>query len=301
MHVRFRAKKIFLRPEGKCMRNLFQNKPLFIALIAVLLLVILVLVTGGDRSLSFLESTFGSVIQPVQTFASNASGAIIDFFQNLFNTTDADKENQQLKIYIAQLEQSMKDLEAIRQENHRLKELLSFIDQTGQLKYVSGSVIGKSQGIWFDTFTINLGRQHGVEKNMPVINQNGLVGRVSEVGATFSKVTALVDATNSVSVMVERTRDNAMVRGTLQAGSNSDLLELYYLSSSDVDLLPGDKIVTSGVGGIYPKGITVGEVIEVSRASDSQYNAVVKPAVDFRHIEEISVITGGDQQQEATP
>jgi rod shape-determining protein MreC len=120
-------------------------------------------------------------------------------------------------------------------------------------QYVTGTVIGRSQGIWFDTFTISVGRSQGVEKNMPVVNANGLVGRVSEVGATWCKVIALVDSSTNVSVMVERTRDNGMVRGLLEAGTATDSLELYYLPS-DSDLTPGDKIVTSGIGGLYPKG-----------------------------------------------
>lgn len=277
------------------MHNFLKNKPLVIAIAAVLVLVILIAVTGGDRTLSWLESTLGSVVQPVQTFASNASGAIIDFFENMFRTTDADKENEQLKVYIAQLEQSVNELEALRQENDRLKSLLSFVDEIKDYKYVTGTVIGKNQGIWFDVFTINLGRQHGVEKDMPVINENGLVGRVSEVGATWSKVTSLTDATVSVSVMVERTRDNAMVRGRLTSGANAAQLELYYLYSDSNDLVPGDQIITSGVGGTYPKGIPVGEVVEVSRNSDNQSNAIIEPSVDFHRIEEVSVIIDATQ------
>lgn len=273
------------------MRNLFQNKPLLIALIAVVLLALLAVLTSGDRTLSFVESTVGTVLQPVQSFASRASDAIIDFVENVFNTTEADLENQQLKVYVSQLEQSLNEMNSLRAENERLKSLLAYADSTPDLTYVSGSVIGRSQGIWFDTFTINVGRSQGVEKNMPVVNADGLVGRVSEVGATWSKVIALIDSSMNVSVMVERTRDSGMVRGLLQAGNSSDTLELYYLPS-DSDLMPGDKIVTSGIGGLYPKGLIVGEVTEVSRSSDTQSNAVVQPSVDFRHIEELMVVVG---------
>ncbi len=273
------------------MRNLFKNKPLLIALIAVLLLALLAVLTSGDRTLSFVESTVGTVLQPVQGFASRASDAIIDFVENVFNTTEADLENQQLKVYVSQLEQSLNEMDSLRAENERLKSLLAFANSTPDLTYVSGTIIGRSQGIWFDTFTINVGRSQGVEKNMPVVNADGLVGRISEVGATWSKVIALIDSSMNVSVMVERTRDSGMVRGLLQAGNSSDTLELYYLPS-DSDLMPGDKIVTSGIGGLYPKGLIVGDVTEVSRSSDTQSNAVVRPSVDFRHIEELMVVVG---------
>lgn len=273
------------------MRNLLKNKPLLIALVAVVLLLVLAMVSGGDRTVTFFESVTGSVLQPISGFASRASDAIIGFFENVFNTTDADQENLQLKVRVSQLEQSLAELEALRQENERLKSLLAFADSTPDLTYVTGMVIAHSQGIWFDTFTINVGRNHGVEKNMPVVNESGLVGRVTQVGATWSKVVSLIDSSTSVSVMVERTRDSGMVRGLLQPGTSIDTLELYYLPA-DSDLVPGDKIVTSGIGGLYPKGLPVGTVLEVSRSDEAQSNATIQPMVDFRHIEEIMVVVG---------
>lgn len=273
------------------MRRLLENKPLLIALIAVLLLLLLAALTSGGRTLTFVESTVGTVLQPVQSFASRASDSIISFMENLLNTTDADIENQKLKVYVSQLEQSLSEMDSLRAENERLKQLLSFADSTPALTYVTGSVIGRSQGIWFDTFTINLGRSQGVEKNMPVVNANGLVGHVTDVGATWSKVVAIIDSSVSVSVMVERTRDSGMVRGMLEAGNDADRLELYYLPS-DSDLIPGDKIVTSGIGGIYPKGILVGEVLSVSRSGESESNALIQPSADFRHLEELMVVIG---------
>lgn len=273
------------------MRKLVKNKPLIIAVCAILLLVVLSAISSGSRTVTFVESAVGTVLQPVQSFASSASDAIIGFVQRVFNTTDADLENQQLKVRISQLEESAREMESLRIENDRLKGMLNFVESMPDLEYVSGSVIGRSQGIWFDLFTANVGRSQGVEKNMPVINASGLVGRVTSVGATWCKVAALIDSSMSVSVMVERTRDNGMVRGLLQSGNDTDELELYYLPA-DSDLVPGDKILTSGIGGIYPKGILIGEVKEVSRSATTEHNAIVTPAVDFRHIEEIIIITG---------
>lgn len=273
------------------MRNIFRNKPLLIALIAVILLLILAMASAGDRTATFFEDAAGGILKPVQSFASGASDAIIDFFENVFNTTDADQENKQLKVYISQLEQSLAEMETVKEENKRLKGLLSYADSTPDIEYVSGMVIAHSQGMWFDTFTINLGRNHGVQKNMPVLNAQGLVGRVTQVGATYSKVVTIIDSSMSVSVMIERTRDSGMVRGRLEAGNAEDTLELYYLSV-DSDLLPGDKVVTSGIGGIYPKGMLVGSVLEVSRSGENESNAIVAPAADFRRIEEIMVAIG---------
>ena len=268
-------------------------------LAAVILLVILIFATTGDRTVSWMESAVGSVAQPVQTFATNVSNSVIGFFERVFNVTDADKENEQLRLRVAQLEQAEYELEQLRLENERLKELLNYSQSNENYNYVTATIIAKGQGVWFDSFTINAGRKHGIEKNMPVVNSFGLVGRVTDVGATWAKVTSIIDSRSTVSVMVERTRDGAMVQGVLENGSKA-ALELYYLPSGS-DLVPGDVIVTNGLGGVFPKGITIGTVTEVTRTNDNnadERNALVEPTVDFNHLEEVMVIVSSEEQSE---
>lgn len=272
------------------MRGILKNKPLIIMLIAILLLGILAFVTSADRSVSWIESTLGSVIQPVQSFAAKASNGIISFVQKVFKTSDADKELEQLQVRMAQLEQAADENAKLKAENERLKKLLNYVETLENYEYVTAVVTGNSQGVWFETFTINAGRNKGIEKDMPVVCAEGLVGRVIEVGANWSKVTAIIDPSSEVSVMVERTRDIGVVRGSFSATSDNQL-DLYFLPSG-FDLVPGDKIVTSGMSSIFPKTITVGTVSEVTRrsAEGSQSNAIIEPAVDFGHLEEVLVL-----------
>ena len=272
------------------MRGILKNKPLIIMLIAILLLGILAFVTSADRSVSWIESTLGSVIQPVQSFAAKASNGIISFVQKVFKTSDADKELEQLQVRMAQLEQAADENAKLKAENERLKKLLNYVETLENYEYVTAVVTGNSQGVWFETFTINAGRNKGIEKDMPVVCAEGLVGRVIEVGANWSKVTAIIDPSSEVSVMVERTRDIGVVRGSFSATSDNQL-ERYFLPSG-FDLVPGDKIVTSGMSSIFPKTITVGTVSEVTRrsAEGSQSNAIIEPAVDFGHLEEVLVL-----------
>ncbi|MDD6720740.1 MAG: rod shape-determining protein MreC [Clostridiales bacterium] len=272
------------------MRGILKNKPLIIMLIAILLLGILAFVTSADRSVSWIESTLGSVIQPVQSFAAKASNGIISFVQKVFKTSDADKELEQLQVRMAQLEQAADENAKLKAENERLKKLLNYVETLENYEYVTAVVTGNSQGVWFETFTINAGRNKGIEKDMPVVCAEGLVGRVIEVGANWSKATAIIDPSSEVSVMVERTRDIGVVRGSFSATSDNQL-ELYFLPSG-FDLVPGDKIVTSGMSSIFPKTITVGTVSEVTRrsAEGSQSNAIIEPAVDFGHLEEVLVL-----------
>ena len=125
---------------------------------------------------------------------------------------------------------------------------------------------------------------------MTVIASKGLVGRVSEVGYDWCKVTCIIDSSSIVPILVERTRDNCMARGLLEGTRGNASMELYYLPSDRTNLEPGDIVVTSGIDGIYPKGILVGTVTEVF--VEGEINAVISPSVDFMHLEEVAVILG---------
>jgi len=269
-----------------------------IMLVAILLLGVLAFASSADRSVTWMESALGSVVQPVQTFAAKASNGIISFFQRVFKTTDADKELEQLRVRLAQLETAEEENERLKAENERLKELLNYTETLGDYQFVTATVIGNSQGVWFEVFTINAGRNKGIEKNMAVVSSSGLVGRVTEVGATWSKVTSIIDTSSEVSVMVERTRDVGIAHGLFSINEDNQL-ELYYLPSG-YDLVPGDVIVTSGMSDIFPKGILVGTVSEVERLTAEnaagKRNAIIVPSVDFGHLEEVLVIVGAAQE-----
>lgn len=287
------------------MNGFFRSRGFIVILAVVAVLSVLIAATYRDRAkVSFIEDAVNSVVKPVQSFSVRASNSIAGFFERVFSSTDLDKENEQLKVRLAQYEIIESELETIREENTRLKELLNYTDITDNYSYITSTVIGKSQGIWFSEFTLNAGRKHGVEENMAVVNSEGLVGRVSSVSATTCKVVAIIDGTSDISVMVERTRDYGFARGILSTNSD-ETLELYYLPSG-YDLVPGDTIVTSGIGGIFPKGIAVGTVTEVSRASDNateERNAIIEPAVDFLRLEEVMIVKVDEQEQnkEETP
>jgi rod shape-determining protein MreC len=276
-------------------RNI-KNKPLIITIISLVVLIVLVLITSGDRTVSWIESAAGAIFSPVQSFASSVSSGIVKFFSELFNTTDLDRENEQLKARIATLEVEVAQLNELKKENERLKELLSYAEETINDEYVTARVIANSGNVWFDTFTLNAGREHGVSVGDPVVNNQGLVGIVSEVGATWCKVRGIIDPQASVGVLVERTRDNGFVRGVLASGKDGNMVELYFLPSGS-DLIPGDKIITNGLGSEkIPKGLVIGTVSEVMRVSGmgtNEANAIITPAVDFAHIEDVIIIVGG--------
>ena len=141
-------------------------------LIALLLLGVLAFASSADRSVTWVESSLGSVVQPVQTFAAKASNAIISFFQRVFKTTDADKELEQLRVRLAQLETAEEENERLKAENERLKMLLNYTETLGDYQFVTATVIGNSQGVWFEVFTINAGRNKGIDRKSTRLNSS---------------------------------------------------------------------------------------------------------------------------------
>ncbi|MBQ7091106.1 MAG: rod shape-determining protein MreC [Clostridia bacterium] len=280
------------------MGGFFRSRGFVIMLAVIAALAILIAVTYDRVQVTFIEDAVNSVLSPIQSFSVKASNSIIDFFERVFSSTDLDKENEQLKVQLAQYEIIENELNTLREENERLKGLLNYTDITQNYTYVTARVIGKSQGVWFSEFTVNAGRNDGVMENQAVVNSKGLVGRVSSVSANTCKVTSIIDSTSDVSVMVERTRDYGFARGILNVDKN-EKLELYYLPSG-YDLVPGDNILTSGIGGIFPKGIAIGTVTEVSRANEDteDRNAIIQPAVDFLRLEEVMIVNMEEQEEE---
>ncbi|MBR5947974.1 MAG: rod shape-determining protein MreC [Clostridia bacterium] len=274
-------------------RSAPNKKPIIITIAAAALLLVLVLIGAGASRANFFENTLGSVLAPVQSAATSVSNAVGGFFRNIFNTTDADAENAKLKSELALKNRSLVEMEELRKENERLRELLGFAESAGIENGVTARVIGRPSGVYFRMFTLGAGSSSGVDINMPVVCAEGLVGIVTEVGSNWCKVTAVVDSTVAVPVIVERTRDTCIAHGVLNPSGNENRMELHYLPADRRDLVPGDVLITSGIGGVYPKGIRLGTVTEVMTGENSSIDAYIAPSVDFAHIEELLIVTGG--------
>ena len=270
----------------------WRNRPLMITIIVVILLLVVLIVTAGENNMSGTESFVGSIFTPIQRALYSATDAIGDFFERMFSGSALQTENLELRARVAELEGQLADYNEIKAENERLSALLNFDTSKQELEFVTARVIGSNApGHWFNIFIIDAGLSQGIVVNMPVINGDGLVGRVVDVGAGFSRVMAIIDSSSGVSGIVERTRDYGILTGLAGSGDEDTLMEMGNLPL-DADLMPGDTVITSGLAGIFPKGLPIGEVTEVRPSKDGMRNqAVVTPWVDFEHLEEVMIIT----------
>ncbi len=274
------------------MLPIWRNRPLMMTIIVVIILLVLLIMTAGENNMTGTESIIGSILSPIQGALYSATDAISDFFSRMFSGADLQAENLELQAKVAELEGQLQDYNDLKLENERLAALLNFDTTTEEIEYVTARVSGKDFGHWFNIFIINAGLSKGIQVDMPVINNDGLIGRVVDVGANWSRVMTVVDSKSGVSALVERTRDNGILTGTISTGDeNNAILKMSYLPL-DADLVPGDTVITNGLAGVFPKGLRIGEVTEVSPSSDGMNNeAVVTPWVDFYHLEEVMVIT----------
>ena len=208
---------------------------------------------------------------------------------------ELEAENAALRRRNAELEAAARQAEKDSEENKRLRELLNLREQRRDLSdFEAAFVTEHTVTNWTSSLTLNKGTAHGVEVNDSVIDETGaLVGVVSEVGYTWCAVLTIVDTDTSLGAQVFRTKDLGLAQGDFSLmGKNR--LRLCFLPA-DCELLGGDLVETSGLGGYYPEELVIGSVLEVKRddtGSDSY--AVVVPAVDFDALTEVFIIKSFD-------
>ena len=272
----------------------FKIRSWMVAALVLLALLVALVVTmqGKSSSIDGAQSAVSTTVSPVMAFFNRRTDALNRFFQRMLGNQDIDREAAQLRDQVLVLTQENVQMEDLRRENERLTRLLEYTKQYPEYRYARASVIARQPGAWYTEFTLNRGTDAGFAVDMSVVNEHGLVGRIIEVGPNYAKVVCIIDSRNAVSVVVQRSRDDGILKGAVDPNQGDPLCKLLYLPY-DTDLVPGDLIVTSNLGGTYPKGIVVGTVLEVGNqgASVNQY-AMVKPAVNFSGIEDVLVITG---------
>lgn len=257
------------------------------SVITIIILILIVIFSNREANTSFFENIANKLVMPVQnglTYLKNKISGNSTFFSDINNLKT---ENQELKNKNSQLEQSLRELENIRTENETLKEYMGLTEKYGEYKTVPGYVINKDISNYSKTIIINIGKKDGIEENMTVIADEGLVGHVISVTDSTAKVRTIVDTSSSVSCLMSTNKDSIICKGTLDSASE---LKAMYIPT-DANVVKGDSVDTSGLGGIYPKGIHVGTIKKiVSTKNITDRYAVVETAVDFSKLNTVLVV-----------
>lgn len=257
-------------------------------IITIVILTIIVMISNIKiEDVSYVESGIGKLVMPIQnglTYLKNWISGNHDFFTDISNLSE---ENETLKQKNSELEQALRELEIIKSENATLKEYVNLKDKYTDYTTVPAYVIQKDISNYSDTIIINIGSKDGIEVNMPVISDQGLVGHVISVTDTTAKVQTIIDTANTMSCVITTSRDMMIARGTLNQDST---LKATFIPT-EATILEGDKVETSGLGGIYPKGIHIGTIKQVVNTKNiTDRYAMIETAVDFSKLETVLVI-----------
>ncbi|WP_394866396.1 rod shape-determining protein MreC [Paraclostridium bifermentans] len=234
-------------------------------------------------------STIESNLNKGFTFIKDGTSNIFKFKENANKVDKLEKENEKLKQEIINLKEESSNAQSLQS----LKKSLNFIDEKYKKNMISAQVVGKNDGNWYKSFVIGAGKNDGVKKDSVVVGGNGLVGVVYEVSDNYSKAISLLDTKSSVSFQLLK---DPKSKGVISQEANENknykaegLLEGYMFSTS-YDVLPGDVVVTSGLG-LYPQSIPIGTVEKViDDKNKGLKNVIVKPYVDFKNIDDVVVI-----------
>lgn len=281
------------------MKNFIKSAAFkFLAFVALFLVGIMIYAASTGGVTSIPETITGVIITPVQTFASNISGGISDFFGLFTETNKLRKENASLQSEVNELRKKQVNTDELERLNKLYRQYLELKEQHPDYKFADGRVIAVDATSKYGNFTINSGSLSGIKVNDPVITSEWLVGVVYKVGPTYSKVRTILDPGTQVSAYVSRGSSNGVTGGTLSLAQQGKL-RLNYLSR-DSGAAEGDYILTSGKGGIYPANLMIGSIEEVKTDSDAlTLYAVVKPFADIKNLTDVFVITAFDGQGES--
>jgi len=266
---------------------MFSKKVVMIIAVVFLIIVNITILTLSSkrRSSSFGVGHFAvSVTAPFQTVVSGTLHFARDLWENYFNLVLIAKENDSLRKELAVERSKSNHCVEIELTNKRLRRFFNF-HETPSEEIIAAEVTGKDPSLWFKTIIIDKGLFDGVEKGLPVVSPEGVVGQIVNVSGRYSKVLLITDRNNAVDALVQQTRSRGIIKGSASGGCIFD----YALRKDDVKI--GDVIISSGLDGVYPKGLRIGEITEVVRRSSGIFQQVnVRPFVDFEKLEEVLIL-----------
>jgi rod shape-determining protein MreC len=233
---------------------------------------------------SIFNQIVTEVLSPVQEGIASSKKSLSFLWENYLLIVNTSMQNTVLKKQISRLESDLTTMEEVRKENLRLKRLLSYSDEMSQQR-VMAQVVGWDSANEFKVIRLNKGSRQGIKVMAPVITDHGLVGYVYRVTENYADVLTILDQNNRVDVMVERTRTHGIVEGVF----NFKCALKYIMRNEPVEV--GDKLITAGVGGIYPKGVKVGMITDITKENFGMTLSIeVIPSVDFDKLEEVLVL-----------
>ena len=243
----------------------------------------------GPESTRRFQAGVYQLLAPFLTSGSGLQKQITSVRTGLKSLDQLERENSALQVENRQLKATNQGLRDVELEVNRLRHALSYKERS-VFKLVPAEVVTRDSSTWWRTVTINRGKEDGIDGDMAVVTDEGLIGKTTTVSSNISIVLLISDENCKVAASVEGTREQGIIAGERVSGGLTPILNLNFLSKQ-ADLKPGQKVYTSGVGGVFPSGLLLG-VVKTFRLRELDGQAQVTPAVDLSHLEDVFVVTG---------
>ena len=278
-------------------RHTLKTKHL-ITMMTILCIGLIVLSLSSRFSFAPVRNTLGYVVVPFQNGINQVGTWLNDQKNGFQNMKSLAEENEKLKEQVDELKAKNSNLVQDQEEAERLRALYNLDQEYSEYEKIGAQVIGKDTGNWYSTFTINRGSADGVEKDMNVIADGGLVGIVTGTGTHWASVRSIIDDSSNVSASVTSISQNCMVTGDLEMMDDGKI-RFIQLTDKDNQAQEGDKVVTSSVSNKFLKGILIGYIGDIQNDSNNlTKNGTIIPAVDFSDLQEVLVIKQLKQQKD---
>ena len=269
------------------MPNRQPQRKHFIGFLASILIFSLVLMTVNvryEKSNLFFESIVVWFFSPIQNLLTSTTSYVSDAFDHYFFLVETSKENDRLLLKVNLLSKKNNELIERNKLLERSDNLIEFLDKDKR-PFVIAKVIGYDATQWSKVIFINRGTNHKVQKNSSVMNNAGVIGHVIHSSPNSSKVLLITDSRSAVDSLFQETRESGITVGT---GEN--ICEMKFVPiSAKINL--GDKVISSGLGGVFPKGLVVGRVVDIVKQSQELFQDImVEPSADLSNIEEVIVL-----------
>ncbi len=241
---------------------------------------------GGTQK---VQSTFLGVISPFLKTGSDFEKKITVIREGLKTLDQLEIDNKDLVVHNKELQAVNSTLRGLEAENNRLRRALQYRERA-TFQLVPARIIARDASTWWNTIKIDRGFADGIESDMPVLTEEGLVGKTTTVAKNAATVLLITDENCRVAANIEGTREQGITSGERASGPTLPILSMRFLSKT-ANLQPGQKVYTSGVGGVYPSGLFIGAVKEF-KVRELEGHASLVPAVDMTTLEDVFVVIG---------
>ncbi len=274
-------------------RSLSWTRTIYLLVALVLVSLALILLSQG-RQLQPIESAVGAVFTPIQQAAHDATAGVGSWIDSVRRARELEDENKKLRAALDSVTAENASLQQLKRENDQLRAMLKFQNDRPEIKAVQASNIGGDPSGLKEMLTIDRGSADGISKGMAVVSSGGiLVGQISDVKVDRSTVLLITDVESHIAVATQRTQSPGILDGQWQKGGRLLMSRI----PRDYDVKEGDVLLTTGIGGSFPKGLIAGQISSVGKTDvQTDKQAEAYPLVDLNSLNDVLVITNGSEK-----